>query len=110
MLALGAEVVVVGPRGERRIPIASFFTGPFATALGADEILVEVRVPVPARTTRSGSLAARVGVSRDCLRQVLRLGGVQLTETLEESSRLMEVPHLHVGLSEVLERLGIGGP
>jgi carbon-monoxide dehydrogenase medium subunit len=52
MLALGAEVVVAGPRGERRIPSASFFTGPFTTALGPDEILVEVRVPVP--PARSG--------------------------------------------------------
>jgi carbon-monoxide dehydrogenase medium subunit len=48
MLALGAEVVAVGPRGERRLPIASFFTGPFTTALAPDEILVEIRVPVPA--------------------------------------------------------------
>ena len=47
MLALGAEVVVAGPKGERRIPVASFFTGPFATALGADEILTEIRVPSP---------------------------------------------------------------
>jgi carbon-monoxide dehydrogenase medium subunit len=52
MLALGAEVVAVGPRGERRIPITSFFTGPFETALGADEILVEIRIPMP--TARSG--------------------------------------------------------
>jgi aerobic carbon-monoxide dehydrogenase medium subunit len=52
MLALGAEVVAAGPRGERRIPIASFFTGPFATALDPGEILVEIRVPVPA--PRSG--------------------------------------------------------
>jgi aerobic carbon-monoxide dehydrogenase medium subunit len=47
MLALGAEVVATGPRGQRRIPIASFFTGPFATALAPDEILTEVRVPMP---------------------------------------------------------------
>jgi carbon-monoxide dehydrogenase medium subunit len=47
MLAYGAEVVAAGPRGERTIPIASFFTGPFTTALAADEILVEIRVPVP---------------------------------------------------------------
>jgi carbon-monoxide dehydrogenase medium subunit len=47
MLALGAEVVAVGARGERRIPIGSFFTGPFATALRADEILREIRVPSP---------------------------------------------------------------
>src|SRR5437879_2079564 len=52
MLALGAEVVAVGPTGERRIPITSFFTGPFATALKPDEILVEIRVPIP--PARSG--------------------------------------------------------
>jgi aerobic carbon-monoxide dehydrogenase medium subunit len=52
MLALGAEVVAVGPRGERRLPIGTFFTGPFATALRPDEILVEIRVPTPA--ARSG--------------------------------------------------------
>jgi len=47
MLALGAQVVAAGTRGERVIPVASFFTGPFATALAPDEIVVEVRVPVP---------------------------------------------------------------
>src|SRR5713101_1371889 len=48
MLALGSEVVAAGPKGERRISITSFFTGPFTTALGPDEILVEIRVPMPA--------------------------------------------------------------
>ena len=52
MLALDAEVVAVGPAGERRIPLASFFTGPFATTLSADEILTEVRIPTP--PARSG--------------------------------------------------------
>jgi carbon-monoxide dehydrogenase medium subunit len=47
MLALEAEVIAAGRRGERRLPIASFFTGPFATALEADEILVEIRIPIP---------------------------------------------------------------
>jgi carbon-monoxide dehydrogenase medium subunit len=47
MLALGAEVVAAGPGGERRIPAGSFFTGPFATALRSDEILIEIRVPAP---------------------------------------------------------------
>jgi carbon-monoxide dehydrogenase medium subunit len=51
MLALGAEVVAAGTGGERRIPIASFFTGPFATALKGDEILVEIRVPSPGPRT-----------------------------------------------------------
>jgi aerobic carbon-monoxide dehydrogenase medium subunit len=52
MLALGAEIVAVGVKGERRLPIASFFTGPFETGLKPDEILVEIRVPTP--PARSG--------------------------------------------------------
>ncbi|MGY1622291.1 FAD binding domain-containing protein [Geodermatophilus sp. SYSU D00965] len=44
-LALDAEMTAVGPRGERRIPAAEFFQGPFTTALAADEILTEVRFP-----------------------------------------------------------------
>ena len=47
MLALGAEIVATGPRGERTIPIAQFFTGLFSTALSADEILTEIRIPAP---------------------------------------------------------------
>jgi len=52
MLALGAEIVAVGTKGERTIPITAFFTGPFATALRPDEILVEIRIPTP--PARSG--------------------------------------------------------
>jgi carbon-monoxide dehydrogenase medium subunit len=47
MLALAAELVATGPRGERRIPITSFFTGFFATALDPDELLTEIRIPIP---------------------------------------------------------------
>jgi carbon-monoxide dehydrogenase medium subunit len=44
-LALDAELTAVGPQGERRIPAAEFFQGPFSTALEPDEILTEVRLP-----------------------------------------------------------------
>jgi aerobic carbon-monoxide dehydrogenase medium subunit len=47
MLALGATVVARGPKGERTIPIEKFFTGIFSTALAPDEILTEIRIPVP---------------------------------------------------------------
>jgi aerobic carbon-monoxide dehydrogenase medium subunit len=56
MLAFGAEVVAVGPKGERRIPIASFFTGPFTTGLRPDEILTEIRIPLPAARSRGAYL------------------------------------------------------
>lgn len=47
MLALRASFRVSGPEGERVIAADDFFTGPFSTALGPGEILVEIRVPAP---------------------------------------------------------------
>ncbi len=47
MLALGAQVVAVGPSGERVIPVADFFEGPLTTALSHGEILTEIRIPTP---------------------------------------------------------------
>jgi carbon-monoxide dehydrogenase medium subunit len=44
--ALNADLVMRGPRGERVVAAADFFAGPFATTLQADELLVEVRLPV----------------------------------------------------------------
>ena len=52
MLALGAEVVATGPNGQRTIPLASFFKSLFTTALEPNEILTEIRIPVP--PARSG--------------------------------------------------------
>lgn len=58
MLALGAEVVAVGPKGTRKIPLTEFFTGLFTTSLNADEILTEIRIPVP--PPRSGGTYLKV--------------------------------------------------
>ena len=45
ILALGATLVVRGPGGERTIAAADFFQGFLTTALAADELLTEIRVP-----------------------------------------------------------------
>jgi carbon-monoxide dehydrogenase medium subunit len=52
MLALRASVVVVGPKGERVIPIDELFVDTFTTSLAEDEILTEIRIPKP--VARSG--------------------------------------------------------
>jgi aerobic carbon-monoxide dehydrogenase medium subunit len=46
MLALDAQVVATGSRGERVIPIEDFFLSLFSTALQPDEILTEIRIPL----------------------------------------------------------------
>jgi len=52
MLALGAEIIATGANGPRIIPIENFFLSIFSTALEHDEILTEIRIPIPA--ARSG--------------------------------------------------------
>lgn len=47
MMALGAQVVANGSKGERVIPIENFFLSLFSTALKQDEILTEIRIPIP---------------------------------------------------------------
>ncbi len=46
VLAYGGDVVARSHKGERVIPSDGFFRGPFETALKADEIVTEIRIPV----------------------------------------------------------------
>jgi carbon-monoxide dehydrogenase medium subunit len=43
---LGANCVIRGSGGERVVPMAEFHRGPYETAVGTAEMLVEVRIPV----------------------------------------------------------------
>jgi len=45
MLALEAEIDIVGAEGARTVAAADFFRGVFETAVGPQEIVTEVRVP-----------------------------------------------------------------
>ncbi len=47
MLAYGAQVVAMGPKGQRTIACSDFFTDLFTTALEHDEILTEIQIPTP---------------------------------------------------------------
>ena len=47
LLAVGASIVVTGPKGQRTIPVHQFFTGLFMTDMHSDEILTEIRIPIP---------------------------------------------------------------
>jgi aerobic carbon-monoxide dehydrogenase medium subunit len=88
MLALGAEVVVTGRDGERTIAIGTFFTGLFSTALEPDEILTEIRIPIP--PPRSGG--AYVKLERKVGDFATAAAAVQVT----------------LGATGAIERAGIG--
>ena len=53
LTALGAEAVIVGPGGERSVPLEEFHQGVNKTALAQDEVLRELVIP-----TASGRIAA----------------------------------------------------
>jgi carbon-monoxide dehydrogenase medium subunit len=97
MLALGAAVVTISPRGERTIPIGAFFTGPFATALRSDEILTEVRVPVPA--ARSGG--AYVKLERKVGDFATVAVAVQLTLSAAGTCEQVGIGLTNVGLTPI---------
>jgi len=88
MLALEAELVVVGPQGQRKIPVTGFFTDLFTTALNSDEILTEIRIPIPP----PGSGGAYFKLERKVGDFATAGVAVQLT----------------VGKDDICERVGIG--
>jgi carbon-monoxide dehydrogenase medium subunit len=59
LTALGADVLIAGPRGSRRLPLASFVRGAMDTDLADDELLTAVRIP-------RFSAAARFGFHKIC--------------------------------------------
>jgi carbon-monoxide dehydrogenase medium subunit len=52
-LAYDATIRAIGPQGRRDIKASEYFKGTFETALGENEIIAEVRFPVPAGRTGS---------------------------------------------------------
>jgi xanthine dehydrogenase small subunit len=55
LMALGASAVVVGPSGERSLPLSSFFLDYRKTALAADEVLLRIDIPHPSNETLLGA-------------------------------------------------------
>ncbi|HKY78081.1 MAG TPA: FAD binding domain-containing protein [Acidimicrobiia bacterium] len=56
LLALGGSVVAEGPAGRREIPARELFAGFLTTTLQPDELVVEVRFPLPAAKEGSALL------------------------------------------------------
>ena len=51
MLALDASFVLTGPSAERVVKADGYFLGLYSTLLGAEEILTQIRIPIPAAGT-----------------------------------------------------------
>jgi aerobic carbon-monoxide dehydrogenase medium subunit len=61
MLALDATLTARGPDGDREVPAAEFFLGPYTTVLGDAEILTQVTVPASQARAAYAEFARRDG-------------------------------------------------
>jgi aerobic carbon-monoxide dehydrogenase medium subunit len=86
MLALGGEIDIAGPTGQRTVKADDFFAGLFETALGAQDVLTAIRVPAATADTRVGFAEfarrhgdyAMVGVATCAKAEGKRLAGIRL--------------------------------
>ncbi len=126
LLALDAELLLVGPGGERTIAYGDMHTGYRQTALAPGELIVRVRIPVPAHGvlqrftkvgTRQAQAISKVSVAfaarRDgeVLRQVrFAAGSVAATPVrLSAAEAACEGATLNADLAEAVGRAAAGG-
>jgi xanthine dehydrogenase small subunit len=64
LLALGAVLVVGSVRGQRRVPLEQFYTGYRQNTLAADELLLHVEVPLPAKPPEASTLVQAYKISK----------------------------------------------
>lgn len=91
LMALGASVRVMGPRGKRNVPIEKFFVLPRddvhkETVLGKGEIVTEVFVPKPPNGLRTSYRKVRVRQAWDFAVAGLALALVFKGDTVEHGS------------------------
>lgn len=93
MIALGASLVVDGPKGKRVIPIEEFFTdSAFETTMQPNELLTEIRIPAPPEHSGGAycKLKRKVGD--------YAIAGVAAYVTLNSNQ---QVTHAGIGLTNV---------
>jgi carbon-monoxide dehydrogenase medium subunit len=105
MISLGASVTVVGPKGERSIPVGELLVGYYETQLAKNELISEVVVPPQAGkrsvyfkcTTRAAhdwpalGVAVSVAADRDAVREasVVISAATERAILIEKTSKLL---------------------
>jgi carbon-monoxide dehydrogenase medium subunit len=64
LIALGAQILSVGPNGERTIAVEELFAGYFETILANNEIIAELHIPAQGKT-RAAYLKVTTGTAED---------------------------------------------
>lgn len=115
LAAIGAEVLITGPAGQRRLAIEDFMTGVFEVALESGEMLEAVRIPRLSANARwgyhklcrkTGEFAHAIGaVLHDPDRSVCRvvLGATESTPIVLTDARALFNGELRDGLARRLD-------
>ena len=82
LIGLSANAKIVGPGGERIVPLENLFTGPGTTLLKKGEILAEIKVPIPSPDTKGIYLKHAIRGSID-----LAIVGVAVITALESENK-----------------------
>jgi carbon-monoxide dehydrogenase medium subunit len=107
MISLGASVLIVGPKGERSIPVGELLTGYYETQLAKNELISELIVPPQNGkrsvyfkcTTRAAhdwpalGVAVSVALDRDSVREA----NVIISAATERAIRIDKASNLLVG-------------
>jgi aerobic carbon-monoxide dehydrogenase medium subunit len=113
MVTLDAELVSRGPEGERTIAATEFFHGPFASALGPQEVLTEIRVPAVAdgvylKHSRRAQDWALVGVAAARVDGATRVGLTSMGPTPLRASGVEEALAGGASPADAASRAGEG--
>jgi CO/xanthine dehydrogenase FAD-binding subunit len=81
LLALDAQVALIGPQGRRVVPLGDFFTGPAQSIRQPGEMLAEFRIPLPPPDMRGGfykigRLSDDIAMVNAAVTLVVRDGGI----------------------------------
>ncbi len=66
LIALDSQAHIVGPAGERVVPLEGFFTGPGTTVLGEGELLTHLWLPLPSPRAGGCYLKSSTRKTMDC--------------------------------------------
>jgi carbon-monoxide dehydrogenase medium subunit len=107
LMALGAAVSVVGPKGDRSLPVEELFTGYYETSLGRNELIADVRIPAQGQKraaylkVTAGSAddwpALGVAVVLDADKQAIRSARVVVSAATEKVTRLKKTEKVLAG-------------
>jgi carbon-monoxide dehydrogenase medium subunit len=109
LMALGAQLAIAGPEGERRLPVEDLFVGYYETVLEKNELIAEVSIPSQGSakawyskvTTGSADDWPALGIAAwlDVVGDEVRSSRVVASAATEKATRLKSVEALLNGKS-----------